>query len=74
MPALYPFLNAVDKGVVSVLHDLVVRKWEAPAVKINWSATLSSLVQLNETSRYLCQLNESGAAADVILYSLARAS
>ncbi|MEY4064555.1 MAG: hypothetical protein RIR26_763 [Pseudomonadota bacterium] len=74
VPALYPFLNAVDKGVVSVLHDLVIRKWEVPAAKTDWNATLSSFVQLNETSRFLCQLNESGAAVDVILYTLARAA
>lgn len=74
VPALYPFINAVDKAVVSLVLDMVNLRLGSPAAKIDWSSSLNTLAQLHETSRYLCQLNESGAAADLVLYTLSRAA
>jgi hypothetical protein len=65
IPSLYPFINAVDKAAISLVLDMVNLRLGSPATKIDWSLSLNTLAQLQQTSRYLCQLNESGAAGDL---------
>lgn len=72
IPALYPFLKPVDKELVETLQRYVQLKLTGKGTALK--VPVDELWSLHSNSQYICQLNDYGSAADVILYMLSEAS
>lgn len=74
IPELYPFLSEVDRDLISILLRISMQNSVDLLQPPSWGKSLEQLANLQLSTRYLCQLNDSGAAADVLLFVLSQAS
>lgn len=74
IPELYPFLSEVDRELISILLALSKQRSVDLLQPADWGKALEQLTLLHPSTRYLCQLNDSGAAADTLLLVLSQAS
>lgn len=71
---LHPFLSSTDKDIIAELSQLASSKIVQPKTELTWDKSLSRLVELNKQNKFFCQLNETGAGGDAILFLLSQAA
>jgi hypothetical protein len=73
IPDLHPFLGTSDKLIITELARIVSLKLSKPSIPIAWDKSLAGLLDANSQTSFMCQLNETGAGADALLFFLSQA-
>jgi len=71
---LQSFLSSADKDIIAELNQLASSKIAQPKAELTWDKSLSRLVELNKQNKFICQLNETGAGGDALLFLLSYAA
>lgn len=74
LPEIFSSLTSVDRDLISAIRDLVKESQRATKKTLAWSAALQKVVDTHGKTRFLCQLNDAGAAADTLLFLTQRAT
>lgn len=74
VPDLYVYLAPTDRALVSSLLSQTNQRVYDSGKSQDWSTFLQELWQAHQSTGYLCQMNQTGAAPDVVLYALTQAS
>jgi hypothetical protein len=74
IPALNAYLSSADTAITGELLDALKIKSSNAKMKIDWSKPIARLVELHSSNRFLCNLNESGAAGDTLLFLIESAA
>lgn len=73
LPALFSYLSTADSVIIGELLEALKSKNSGTKNKIDWSKSITRLVELHSTNRFICQLNESGSAGDALLFLIENA-
>ncbi|NBX15876.1 MAG: hypothetical protein EBR09_00770 [Proteobacteria bacterium] len=74
LPDLHPFLGTADKMILTELAKIVNDKTLLRSDSAVWEKSLAGMLDINEQTRFICQLNETGSGTDALLFLLTQSA
>lgn len=74
LPEIFSSLTSTDREIVAAMRELTQHSQRQPKKTPQWSGTLEKALGFQSKSGFLCQLIDSGAASEALLFLLQRVS
>lgn len=74
LPELLSSLTSTDREMIGILLNLARQSQSEPKKTLSWKPWLDKVAEYNLKSSFICQINDSGAAAETLLFLIQRAT